>query len=76
MGILGEASGKDLKIFISFPGVSFSMLIHQNECIVGSGSFSGQFHLQRISSERDWDPGKSALHSLEGVKHLFLCVLG
>ena len=31
-GILGKVSGEHLnRIFISFPGVSFSMLINQNE---------------------------------------------
>ena len=42
VGILGEVS---LRIFLSFPGVSFNMLMHQNECVVGLGSFSGQLHL-------------------------------
>lgn len=40
-GILGEVSGEDLNgIFISFLGMSFSMLIHQNVCVKGSGYFS------------------------------------
>lgn len=31
-GILREVLGEDLnRIFISFPGVSFNMMIHQNE---------------------------------------------
>ena len=33
-GILGEVSGEDLsRVFISFPGMSFNMLMHQNEHI-------------------------------------------
>ena len=40
-GILGEVSGEDLnRIFISLIA-----LIHQNEHMEGSGSFSGQLHL-------------------------------
>ena len=50
VGILEEVSGEDLnRIYISFPGVSFDLLMCQNEHINGSGSFSGQFHLQRMS---------------------------
>ena len=42
LGILREVSGQDLnRIFISFPGVSFDMLMPQNEAIEGSRSFSG-----------------------------------
>ena len=38
---LGWKSGEVLnRIFISFPGVSFNMLIHQNVCIDGLGFFS------------------------------------
>ena len=34
MGILGEVSGEDHnRIFISFLGVSFTILMHQNECV-------------------------------------------
>ena len=33
-GLLGDVSGEGLsRIFISFPGVSFNMLMHQNENI-------------------------------------------
>ena len=36
-GISGQVSGEGLsRIFISFPSMSFNMLIHQNECIVSS----------------------------------------
>ena len=36
--VLGEASGKGLNgIFISFSGLSFNMLIHQNARVEGSG---------------------------------------
>ena len=46
VGILGEISGEGLdRIVIRLPGVSFNMLIRQYECIEGSGSFSGQYHL-------------------------------
>ena len=44
---------RDLRgIFISFPSVSFNMLMLQNECVERSGSFSGQFHLHRIAPKR------------------------
>ena len=47
----GGFSGEDLnRIFFSFLGVSFNILILQNEH-VGSKSFFGQFHLQRMSPE-------------------------
>lgn len=36
---------------VSFPGVSFDILMSQDEHIEGSGSFSGQFHLQSVSPE-------------------------
>ena len=39
-GILGKISGECLnRIFISFSGVSFNILIHQNVCVEGSGLF-------------------------------------
>ena len=54
--ILGDVSGEDSnRIFISVPGVCFNMLIHQNKRREGSGSFFGQFHLQRLSLKRDQD---------------------
>ena len=47
--ILVEVSRDDLnRIFISFSGVSFNKLMHQNEYIAHSPV---QFHLQRMSLE-------------------------
>ena len=77
VGILEEVSVEDLnRIFISFPGVSINMLIHHNECIEWSGSFSGLFHLQRMSWKRTRTEVALPLHGLECVNHLLLSVLG
>ena len=76
--ILGEVSGEEHnRIFISFPDVSFNILIHQNEHI-RSGSFSGQLPLQRMSPRGRGTGTKVGLpqHGLECVKHLFLIVFG
>ena len=42
VGILGEGLSRT---FISFPGVSFSMFMHQNENVEALESFSGQLYL-------------------------------
>lgn len=42
MAIIGEVPGEDLnRIVIRFPDVLFSMLMYQNEYIVGSGVILG-----------------------------------
>lgn len=41
----GNVRGVSIRIFISLSGVSFNVLMHQNECPVGSGISSGQLHL-------------------------------
>ena len=75
-GIPGQVSENGLnRIFISFPGVSFNMLIHQNMHIEGSGLFSGWFYFQRMLSKRDWTKASLPWDSLGCVNHLLLSVL-
>lgn len=39
----GDFRGVSIRIFTSFSGVSFNVLMHQDECLVGSGIFSVSF---------------------------------
>lgn len=50
VGVLGDVSEEGLnRIFTSFPGVSFNVLIHRNQCIGNLESLSGHFTVLLLS---------------------------
>ena len=61
------------RMLTSCPG---GVLMHQTENIEGVRSFSGQFHLQRMSPKRDQTEVSLPQHCLEHVTYLLLNVLG
>ena len=70
--VLGEASGKGLNgIFISFSGMSFNMLIHQNARVEGSGVIFclvlSSKKSSRTSLERGGYPGRPSVPGWSGM---------